>query len=82
MADTVGELGEAIAALGRGDPVDARAAGARAMVIDGSLGAVADVIVLACAELESEGELSPSTWNALSDVCPPEVRPTVESWRR
>lgn len=82
MADAVGELEEAVSALGRGDPDDARAAMARAFVADRKLGPVADVVALACAELESEGEISPSAWNALADVCPPEVRPAVESWRR
>lgn len=82
MADSVGELQEAIAALGRGDPDEARAAMVRAMLTDRDLGPMADAVALACAELEAEGELSPPTWNILADACPTEIRPAVESWRR
>lgn len=82
MADAVGEVEEAVSALGRGDPDDARAAMSRALAADRSLAHVADAVVLACAELESEGEVSPAAWNALADVCPSDVRPAVESWRR
>lgn len=82
MADAVGELEDAVSALGRGDPDDARAAMARAIAADRTLGHVADAVALACAELERDGEISPAAWNALADVCPSELRPVVESWRR
>lgn len=82
MAEAEGELEEVVSALGRGDPDDARAGMARAMAADRKLGAVADAVALACAELEHEGEISPSAWNALADACPPDLRPLVESWRR
>lgn len=82
MADVLGAVEEAIAALGRGDPDSARAAVERAVTADHSLGAVADAVVVACTELESEGRLSPTAWNILADACPEELQPAVESWRR
>ena len=53
MAGALGDLEEAIAALGRGDPDSARLAVARAVEADASLFAVADAVALACAELEA-----------------------------
>src|SRR5690606_26884731 len=82
MAGALGDLEEAIAALGRGDPDSARLAVARAVEADASLFAVADAVALACAELEAEDEVSPQAWNVLADVCPPELLPAVEFWRR
>jgi hypothetical protein len=82
MADAVGEVEEAIAGLGRGDPDAARNAIVRAVISDRSLGPVADAVALACAELEGDGEISPAAWNALADACPAEARPAVEAWRR
>lgn len=82
MAEPVAELEEAISALGRGDPDEARAAMARAVSADHSLGPVADAVALASAQLEADGEVSPPAWNMLADVCPPELRPALESWRR
>lgn len=82
MASALGDVEEAIAALGRGDPDGARLAIERAVAVDASLFAVADAVALASAELEADGEVSPQVWNTLADVCPPELRPAVESWRR
>jgi hypothetical protein len=72
---------EAIVALGRGDPATARSAMSAAVVNDRSLGAVADAVSLAASELEADGEVSPSAWNALTDACAPELRGIVEQWR-
>lgn len=82
MADSLDAIEEAVAALGRGDPDGARAAIARAASTDRSVGPVADAVALACSEIERRGELSPATWNALADACPPEILPIVEAWRR
>jgi len=72
---------EAIMSLGRGDVGGARSAMAVAVAQDRSLEAVADAIAFATAELETDGEVSPSAWNALTDACPAELRGVVEAWR-
>lgn len=82
MSDRLGDIEEAVAALGRGDPDTARAAIARAAVTDASIGPIAHAVILACEEIESDGEVSPSTWNVVADACPPELMPVVEASRR
>ena len=59
---------EAIRALGRDDPASARTFMAEATAIDPGLGPLADIVHLACQELESDGEVTTSTWNALADA--------------
>lgn len=59
----------------------ARSAAILSLSADRSLYALADIIALGASELEAEGEVSPSTWNALGDVCPTELRSTIELWR-
>lgn len=81
MEDPLRHAEEAIAALGRGDAAMARSAAVLSLASDRSLYALADIIALAAAELEAEGEISPATWNALGDVCPEELRSVIEMWR-
>lgn len=81
VEDSLRHAEEAISALGRGDAALARSAAVLSLTADHSLYALIDIIALGTAELEAEGEVSPSTWNALGDVCPPELRPTIEMWR-
>jgi hypothetical protein len=59
---------EAIRALGRHDPASARTFISAAVDLDPSLGPMADIVFLACQELEADGEVSESTWNALADA--------------
>lgn len=66
-----GLIEEAIRALGQGDVAMARTFIAQAHEIDRSLSALADVVYLACAELEEEGVVSMSTWNTLADAVGP-----------
>lgn len=68
-------------ALGRGDVAAARSAMAAAVVQERGLGAVADAVTFAAAELEADGAVSPAAWNALTDACPAELRSVVEAWR-
>ena len=51
------------------------------MAIDPKLNAVADAVERACEDLETDGEISPHTWNFLADACPPDLRRMVEAWR-
>lgn len=82
MDDALAVVGEAISALGRGDPATARAAMSEAVARKHDLGAIADAMALATAQLEAEGEVSAAAWNVLADACPAELRPVVEMWRR
>ncbi len=59
---------EAIRALGRRDFATARTSIAEAAAADSGLGALADIVHLACAELESDGDVTVATWNALADA--------------
>lgn len=73
---------EAIRALGRGDFATARTFIAEAVVADDGLGALADIIHLACAEIEAEGDVTMATWNALADAAASEgLLAVVESSR-
>lgn len=78
---TLALVEDAIGSLGRGDSAAARAAMAEAAHHDRSLGAVADAMAYATAELESDGSVSPAAWNAIADACPPPLRGVVEAWR-
>jgi hypothetical protein len=81
VEDSLRHAEEAIAALGRGDAPLARSAAIFSLASDRSLYALADIIALAAAELEAEGEISPATWNALGDASPEQLRPIIEMWR-
>ena len=59
---------EAIRAVGRRDAALARTAIAQAFEEDHGLGALADAVYLACAEIDEEGGVSTSTWNTLGDA--------------
>ena len=59
---------EAIRAVGLRDVPLARTAIAQAFEVDHRIGPLADAIHLACAEIEEEGEVAISTWNALADA--------------
>lgn len=73
---------EAIQALGRKDVPSARMAIAQAFDVDRKLGSLADVIYLACWEIEEDGGVSTPTWNTLADaVDSPELAALVESTR-
>lgn len=73
---------EAIRALGRKDVPSARMAIAQAFDVDRRLGSLADVIYLACWEIEEEGGVSTATWNTLADaVDSSELAALVESTR-
>lgn len=73
---------EAIRALGRKDVPSARMAIAQAFDVDRKLGSLADVIYLACWEIEEEGGVSTATWNTLADaVDSSELAALVESTR-
>lgn len=63
----------ALEALGRKDPVSARAAVSTAVERDetGTFSSFADAIYLAASELEEGGEISESTWNQLADAIGP-----------
>jgi hypothetical protein len=74
----------AIEALGRHDGAGARTAVALAVERDqaGLFAALADAVHLAASQLEEEGEVSPSTWDALADaVGPGPLQGLVESSR-
>lgn len=68
---------EAIRALGRNDPASARTFIAEAAALDTRLGPLADIVHLACQELETDGEVTTSTWNALADAVASEGMLTV-----
>lgn len=73
---------EAIRATGRSDVAGARMAISQAFDLDRKIGPLADVIYLACWELEEDGEVSISTWNTLADaVDSPKLAAVVESSR-
>lgn len=59
---------ESIRALGRADVAHARTAIAQAFELDQGLGPLADVIYLACSNIEDEGEVVTATWNTLADA--------------
>lgn len=82
MSDPLALMGEAIAALGRGDPAAARAATSAAASADPALGALADSVGMATSELESDGKVSAAAWNSVADACPAELRGMIEEWRR
>lgn len=70
---------EAIRALGRKDVPSARMAISQAFDADRHLGSLADVIYLACWEIEENGGVSTSTWNTLADaVDSPKLSALVE----
>ncbi len=73
---------EAIRALGRGDFASARTFIAEAVVSDPGMGALADIVHLACSEIESDGGVTMATWNALADAVASEgLLAVVESSR-
>lgn len=73
---------EAIRSLGRGDATGARTFISLAAEVDHRLGGLADCIHLACAEIDSEGEVNAATWDALADaVESPELLAVVEGSR-
>jgi hypothetical protein len=59
---------EAIRALSREDAPGARTAISEAYDIDHSLGGLADLVHLACSEIETTDRVSTATWNALADA--------------
>ncbi len=59
---------EAIRALGSGDAPLARTAVGQAFTADHKLSALADIVYLACSELESDGVVTTATWNTLADA--------------
>ena len=59
---------EAIRALGRLDVATARMSIGQAFDADHGLGALADAVYLACAEIEGDGGVSTATWNTLADA--------------
>ncbi len=73
---------EAIYAVGRLDVAAARTHISQAFDVDHSIGALADAIYLACAEIEEDKGVSTSTWNTLADaVDSAELVAVVESSR-
>jgi len=73
---------EAIRAVGRLDVATARTCISQAFDVDHSIGALADSIHLACAEIEEDKGVSTATWNTLADaVDSPELLAVVESSR-
>lgn len=59
---------EAIRSLGRGDAASARNFVALAVEVDHHLDSLADCVYLACAEIDSDGEVTTSTWDSLADA--------------
>lgn len=73
---------EAILALGRLDVATARTAISQAFTADHKIGALADVVYLACAEIEEDDGVSTATWNTLADaVDSPDLLAIVEASR-
>lgn len=69
-------------ALGRLDVAAARTSISQAFDADDKIGALADAVYLACAEIEEENGVSTSTWNTLADaVDSPELFAVVEASR-
>lgn len=78
----VGFAEEAIRAVGRLDVPAARTFIALACEVDPKLGALADAVYLACAEIENDEGVSTATWNTLADaVDSAELRALVETSR-
>lgn len=63
----------ALEALGRKDPVSARAAVSTAVERDetGTFSSFADAVYLAASEMEENGDISESAWNQLADAIGP-----------
>lgn len=81
-SEAQGFVEEAIGAIGRRDVPAARMAIAQAYDVDRKIGPLADVIHLACWEIEEDGGVSISTWNTLADaVDSPQLAAIVESSR-
>ena len=59
---------EAIRSLGRGEVSGARTAIAEAYDLDHSLAALADVVYLACSEIEDKDRVRTATWNTIADA--------------
>ena len=73
---------EAIRAVGRLDVATARTAVAEAFDVDHKIGALADAVYLACAEIESGDQVSTAAWNTLADaVDSPDLIAVVEACR-
>ena len=73
---------EAIRGVGRLDAGLARTSIAQAFEVDHGLGALADAVYLACAEIDGNGGVSTSAWNTLGDaVDSPELYAVVEEVR-
>ena len=73
---------EAILALGRLDVATARLSISQAVAADHKIGALADTVYLACAEIEEDDRVSTSTWNTLADaVDSPDLLAVVENTR-
>lgn len=73
---------EAVRAVGRLDAGSARTSIAQAFEVDHSLGALADAVYLACAEIDEDGGVSTPAWNTLGDaVDSPELYAVVEEVR-
>lgn len=75
-------LEEAIQSIGRRDVAAARMSVAQAFEVDRKIGALADVLHLACSEIEEDGGVSTATWNTLADaVDSPDLAAVVEGSR-
>lgn len=73
---------EAIMALGRLDVASARLSISQAIAVDHKIGALADAVYLACAEIEEDDRVSTPTWNTLADaVDSPDLLAVVENTR-
>lgn len=79
--DPLVHLREAVFSLSRGDAAGARSEMAVAAAADPALRGVADTVALACAQLDADGTIEASTWDALADSSPLELRDIVESMR-
>lgn len=80
-ADPLDHVTEAVLALARRDVPTARSEMSAAVSADPSLRVVADAVTMACARLETDGDLDHATWNALADACPTELRDVIEGAR-
>jgi hypothetical protein len=69
--EALGYAEEAIRAVGRGDAPFARTAVAQAFEVDHKLSGLADIIYLACSEIEADGRVTTATWNTLADAVGP-----------
>ncbi|MFZ0014941.1 MAG: hypothetical protein WAL25_12600 [Acidimicrobiia bacterium] len=73
---------ESIRAVGRLDVATARTSISMAFDVDHEVGALADAIYLACAQIEEENRVSTATWNILADaVDSPQLLAVVEGSR-